>query len=144
MSFSFNVPSRVDNQLAETGVELNIVSNGIDFGTYTVRYLDAHNPRDELTIKRIRQKYAGQLRRKELTPFDEARIMFVEGMLLGWKGVKDGKNKEVPFSVEAAHAFFSLIETRWILTDLINRAGDVETFAPVIDDVEDVEAVEKN
>ena len=137
MSFTFAVPSRVDNKLAEdNGVELNITSNGIDFGTFTVAFIDLFNPRFELKMKRVRQKYSGQLRRKELTPVDELRITFVEGALLGWKGIKDAKGKEVPFSVEAAHAYFSLEETRWIMSELLQRAQDPATFARDEDDVD--------
>ncbi|MFZ4165312.1 hypothetical protein [Brevundimonas sp. NPDC058933] len=144
MSFNFSVPSRVDNQLAETGVDLNITSNGINFGTFKVCYIDPYNPRDELKLKRIKQKYAGQLRRKELTEWDEIRITLVEANLLGWSGVKDGKGKEVPFSVEAAHAYFSMEQTRWIMLELARRASDVETFAPETDELENAEAIEKN
>lgn len=138
----FSIPKRYDAELADAGVWFNIVDeNGNEYGEFKCRYLDEASPRTEVAYKRIRQKYAAQIRAKKLTDIEAVKVVFVEAVLMDWKGIKDEKGKEVPYEVATALDYFSLEETRWVLLQLGKLSGDVTNFAP---EIVDVEAVEKN
>lgn len=135
----FKTFKRYDAATAEEGVFFKIEDEiGNVYGEFKCRYLDPHSPKTELVMKRIRQKYAADIRSKKLSDMDAVRAVFVEGVLMDWKGVLDEKDKEVPFTVADAIEFFNLEDNRWLLNELSVLAGDVKNFQKeaVVEEVE--------
>lgn len=137
----FKTFKRYDEATAEEGVFFNIVDEiGNEYGEFKCRYLDPHSPKTELVLKRIRQKYAAEIRSKKMTDMDAVRAVFIEGVLMDWKGVLDENDKPVPFSIKLAIEFFNMEENRWLLEQLSALSGDVKNFQKEAD----IEEVEKN
>jgi hypothetical protein len=134
----FNIPKRYDADLAENGVWFNISDeNGNQYGEFKCRFMDTTSQRTELALKRIRTKYASEIRSKKMGDWDSIKVVMAEGVLIDWK-MKDDKGKDIPFSIEAALEYFSLEQTRWVLLELGKLADNVTNFAalPVIEDIE--------
>jgi hypothetical protein len=60
-----------------------------------------------------------------------------------WKGVTS-KGKPVPFTPEAARAFFAVEANRWMALALLTKANDVSNFLGDLSDEFDVEEITGN
>ena len=141
MTTKFKTFKRYDDETANDGVFFNITDElGNEYGEFKCRYLDPHSPQTEVVMKRIRKKYAADIRSKKLSDMDAVRAVFVEGVLADWKGVLDANDKPVPFSLPVAIEFFNLEDNRWLLNELSELAGDVKNFQAQAE----VEEVAKN
>lgn len=138
---TFKTFKRYDAATAEEGVFFKIDDEvGNEYGEFKCRYLDPHSPKTDVLMKRIRQKYAADIRSKKMSDMDAVRAVFVEGVLMDWKGVLDVNDKPVPFTLANAIAFFNLEDNRWLLNELSVLAGDVKNFQAQAA----IEEVEKN
>ena len=141
---TFAFPKRYDETVANDGVTFSITDeNGNYWGDFTCRHIDEYSQRGELAYKRIRAKYAAQIRSKKLSDYDAIKVVFVEAALCGWSGIKDAKGKEVAFDIATALDYFSQDETKWLLVHLSRLASDMTNYAPAEDGAE-VETPEGN
>ena len=142
MTIKFKRPARYDVSLADEGVWFALEDEaGNSWGEFKLRYLDPLSPRTEATYKRIRAKYAPQIKSKKMGDLEAAKVAFIEANLADWRGIEDEKGKAVEFSLENAMAYFDTEtdEGRWALVQLGNLAGDVTNFGAT-----PVEHTEKN
>lgn len=136
----FHIPQRYDMTLAEEGVWFSIYDeNNTHWGDFRLGYLDPSSPRTELVYKRIRAKYAAQIRSNKLADLEAIKVVFVEAILKDWRGIKDDKGKEVEFSIENALAYFSEEGTRYVLSRLGELSGDVTNFTALEQTVDEIE-----
>lgn len=71
------------------------------------RFLVAHagNSKFQRTMARLQKPFRRKLERNEMDPADQKRILIQalgEAILLGWDGVKDASENDVPFSRDMA------------------------------------------
>lgn len=90
---------KTDKKLeAEKGIELDYE----DFSFQILRASSA-NKKFMKSYSKITKKYEKQLDRGILGPEKNEKIMhrlYAESIVIGWKGIKDEKGKEIPFSSE--------------------------------------------
>ncbi len=138
----FKLPKRYDMTKAEEGVWFDIADdNGVEWGKFKCRLIDDTSQRSELAYKRIRMKYASDIKTKKLNEYDSIKVVFCEASLLDWAGIQDEKGKDIPFSLNDALEYFGMEETRWLLLQLSRLASDYTNFAA---DPTDAELPEKN
>ena len=131
--FNFHIPQPFDQQVADEGVDFEFFDkNKVHWGTFKCLYLDANSRKIKLAQDRIKQKYARELR---LGTEDNEAIgleLFLDAILVAWSEVKDGKGKEVPYSKEAAEAYFANPTVRaFVLPYLLEAVQDYRNFQKV-------------
>lgn len=133
----FYVPKLYDTTKAEEGEWFSIYDkDDVHYGDFKLKYLDAHSKSGELAFKRVRTKYASEIRTKKLNAYDSLKVVLVELHMVDWKlptDPSDPKAKPVPFSIENALEYFGMEETKWIAHELSTLASEPTNFkaAPV-------------
>lgn len=129
--FEFDFVERYDAELADEGREFEVhAENGSLMGKFTTALYSQENRRVKLTTERVRRKHMKDLR---LKPDDAdlneriAREIFIEAVLLGWSGITS-KGKEVPYSKEAALAYFSHEKGKFVFGKLLSESMDPLNF----------------
>lgn len=129
--FEFDFVERYDAELADEGREFEVFAeNGSLMGKFTTALYSQENRRVKLVTERVRRKHMKDLR---LKPDDAdlneriAREIFVEAVLLGWSGIT-AKGKEVPFSKDAALAYFSHDKGKFVFGKLLGESMDPLNF----------------
>ena len=129
--FEFDFVERYDAELADEGREFDVYAeNGSVMGKFTCALYSQENRRVKLVTERVRRKHMKDLR---LKPDDNelneriAREIFVEAVLLGWSGITSG-GEEVPFSKEAALAYFSHEKGKFVFGKLLAESMDPLSF----------------
>lgn len=137
MTSKFYVPKLYDTTKAEEGEWFSIYDNDdTHYGDFKLKFLDAHSKAGELSYKRVRTKYATEIRTKKLGAYDSLKVVLVELHMVDWKlptDPNDPKAKPVPFSIDNALEYFSMDETKWIAHRLSELASEPTNFkaAPV-------------
>ena len=142
---AFALPKRYDESIANEGVTFSITDENDNYwGDFTCKHLDEFSQRGELAYKRIRAKYAAQIRSKKLNDYDAIKVVFCEASLVNWSGIVDAKGKEVPFSLETALEYFGLDGTKWLLVHLSRLASDMTNYAAKVEEETASDTVEGN
>ena len=132
MTSKFYVPKLYDSTVAEDGQWFSIYDNDENlYGEFKLKYLDAHSKAGELAYKRVRAKYATEIRTKKLGAYDSLKVVLVELHMVDWKlptDPNDTKAKAIPFSVNDALEYFSMDETKWIAHKLSELASEPTNF----------------
>lgn len=128
--FNFHIPTRYDNATAEEGVWFEVVDeNEHSWGEFKCAMMDEDDRRIKLATDRLKQKFAKEIRTKTVDVKVIQRELFLAATLQDWRGVKDGKGKEVPFGAEAARAYFETpAVSRFVLPHLLDYAQDVRNY----------------
>lgn len=138
-AFNFDVPTRFDASVADEGVWFGIHDeNDNHWGDFKCAMFDGDSRRIKLLQDRLKKKYAKDIRTGKVDHDALAREVFLEAILQDWRGVKAG-GKDVPYSKEAAAAYFALPTTKYALTALLEYSQDVRNFQQA-----DKEEVAKN
>lgn len=130
--FNFDIVERYDDELAREGRDFDVYAeNGKKMGTFDCAYYSFENSKVKLTQERVRRAYAKDLRVKgnddPETNLKIVREVFIEAALLGWKDITAG-GKEVPFSKEAAKAYFALPAHSYVFNELLRECMDPMNF----------------
>jgi len=97
---------------------------------------DGDNPAIKKVQERVKIKNARAVRLKQITVDDLALEVFLEAILLDWKGVKKN-GVEVPYSKEVAKQYFSIPAVRKVVfVELLEFAADVRNYGAA--DKEDI------
>lgn len=132
MSTKFYVPKRYDDTVADEGQWFSVYdTDDTLYGEFKLKFLDAHKKEGELAYKRVRSKYATEIRTKKLGAYDSLKVVLVELHMVDWKlptNPDDAKAKPIPFSIENALEYFSMDETKWIAHQLSEYASDASNF----------------
>lgn len=128
----FFVPKPYDATKAEDGVWFSVYDKDDTlYGEFKLKYVDQHSKAGELAYKRVKAKYATQIRTKALSGYDSLKVVLCELHLLDWKlptDPNDTKAKPVPFSLADALEYFSMDDTKWIAYELSNYATEPTNF----------------
>lgn len=132
----FTLPNRVDKSLAQEGTFVPIYDElGNFWGEYKLVWMDVESQRGRKFFQAAQRKFGLDRRAASDAERDAAaRKMFVNTYLVDWKlPVEMTGGKPLPYSVEVADELFSDDGTQWLLARLLQIAGDITTFAAVID-----------
>jgi hypothetical protein len=141
MATSFKKRETVDPNHVE-GIDIEGTDEyGNVVGKFRVKYMNPYANATLLATKRIDHRF--QIKevddKNPDATFKAMRVRFVEMNLLGWSGVLDADDGEIPFSKEIAHEFFALEENRKVLMDLAIASKDATLFM-----ADEPEAIVKN
>jgi hypothetical protein len=130
--FSFHIPSRYDESMASEGSWFDVVDeHGNLWGNFKMVLFDSDNPAIKKAQERTKFKFAKEIRLNQITNDKLALEVFLEAVLIDWE-VKDAKGKLVPFSVEAARAYFSQPKVfKFVFPQLLEYAADVRNYSTV-------------
>lgn len=128
MTFNFSIPNRYSNDLADHGVWLDLAyEDGTEIGEFKLKFFDTSGgQRAQLLQKRIQAKYAASALKK-MKGDEFAKVLMLDEILIDWK-IKDAKGKDVPYSREAAEAYFAHENAQWVLDQLAAFASDVRNY----------------
>ncbi len=133
-----------DEELANDGAWLTAERGGKVHLEAQCRFVDSLTQSGELEYKRAKGTVAKTHKGgKPLDDFDNAIVGLAYVNMRDWKGVTS-KGKPVPFSPEAARAFFAIERNRWMALQLLLKTQDVANFIGDLSDEFDVEEVTKN
>ena len=84
----------------------------LDFGEFQIRILRASkkNKKYMLAMKKFHNKFERQMQKKILSDdkaHDILTQVYAESIVIDWKGVKDDKGKDMPYSQEACLKLFN-------------------------------------
>jgi hypothetical protein len=140
----FDTISTFDAELAEEGAWLDAKRGDKVYISARCRYVDGITQSGELEFKRARGRVAKTNKGgKPLDEFDYAIVGLAYVHMRDWKGVTL-KGEPVPFSPEAARAFFAVDANRWMALSLLTQVADVTNFRGDMNDEFDVEEVTGN
>lgn len=131
--FNFKRPDRFDAIRAEKGVDHTIIGqNGFNYGTFKTSLFDDNTKIYRLALERYFREYG---KNPEASSDTAGVYLFVMMFLHDWSGVLDADGNEVPFSKEAAYAYFSenALEDAWLYNELLTRSRDVDNYQAVGD-----------
>ncbi|WP_313040714.1 hypothetical protein [Sphingobium yanoikuyae] len=137
-NFGFDIPVRYDADVAVEGVWSPPVLDEHDqcWGEFKLVMYDGDNPAIKKVQERVKIKNARAVRLKQITVDDLALEVFLEAILLDWKGVKKN-GVEVPYSKEVAKQYFSIPAVRKVVfVELLEFAADVRNYGAA--DKEDI------
>ncbi len=134
--FKFKVPQRYDAATAQEGVFFEVVDEyDTSWGEFKCIYSDEDERRIKLASDRLKVKYAKEIRTGKVSTKVLQFEMFLDALLVDWRGVKDDKGKEIPFTKEAARAYFEIPEVaKFVLPHLYDYISDVRNFKLVVKD----------
>jgi hypothetical protein len=139
---NFKKRPTVDETHAQ-GIEIEGVDElGNVVGMFRIKYLNPFADSTLLAVNRVDKRFQIKNTVNDKNPastFKAIRVRFVELNLIGWSGLLDEDDKEIPFDRAVAHEFFEREENRQILLNLNTAASDATLFAE-----EDPEGVVKN
>lgn len=128
----FYVPKLYDTATAEEGEFFSIYDNDETFyGEFRLKYIDPHSRSHEAAMKRVRAKYAQEIRTKKLTGYDSLKVVLVELHMVDWRlptDPNDPKAEPVPFTIDNALEYFSMDETKWIAHKLSDLCSEPTNF----------------
>lgn len=115
-NFGFDIPTRYDADVALEGVWTPPVLDERDqhYGEFKLVMFDTDNPAIKKAQEKVRIKNEKAVRLKQVTSDDLALEVFLEAILIDWKGVTKG-GVEVPYSREAAKQYFSVSAIRKVV-----------------------------
>lgn len=129
-NFGFDIPTRYDAEVALEGVWTPPVLDEHDqqYGEFKLVMFDTDNPAIKKAQEKVRIKNEKAARLKQVTNDDLALEVFLEAILIDWKGVKKG-GVEVPFSKEVAKQYFSVPAIRKVVfPELLEFAVNVRNY----------------
>lgn len=137
-NFGFDIPTRYDADVALEGVWTPPVLDEHDqqWGEFKLVMFDTDNPAIKKAQEKVRIRNEKAVRLKQVTNDDLALEVFLDAILIDWKGVKKG-GVEVPYSKETAKQYFSVSAVRKVVfPELLAFAVDVRNYpTPDKDDV---------
>ncbi|EIZ79233.1 hypothetical protein WSK_2078 [Novosphingobium sp. Rr 2-17] len=142
--FEFDAPLPYDSTIADEGVGFTVVLSGREYGTFHCIYLDPLSKRTEALNKQFEARHAKAIRTGKLKGIAQGKLLFIENILKGWSDVKNLKGKDVPFSIEAATAYFSGPAGDHVYAELWKHFTASEHFVAEEFYAIDAEAAEKN
>lgn len=116
---------KTDIQAEREGVEFTISD---DCG-FTVRRFNASNPQVKAAFATHFKPFARQMQMGTMDPEKEQEInmkVFVNACLVGWRGVKDENDQEIPFSKDSAVALFKRLPD--LFETLTEYASNIENY----------------
>lgn len=126
---NFDIPTRFDEEQAREGVWFEVEDEHDQlWGEFKLAYLDGDAPDVKKLRTKLKAKYAKDIRLGKLDQDKVAMEIFLSYVLLDWRKVKAG-GKAVPFSKEAAEAYFEMPQVKsfaWPV--LLQYAGDVRWY----------------
>lgn len=142
----FTFPKRVDESLAEVGVDFYIKDElGQNWGNYKLKWMDRESARGKAVWIRAAKKYKAAIKAGSITAEELGRTLLIENFLIDWDlPTQMTGGKKVAFSVEVAKEFFGQPETFWLAEKLADLAEDITNFSVVIDAEGEAVEPEKN
>jgi len=129
MTFDFAIPERFNDDLAEQGVWFEIYAEkNQHFGDFKCIHANPESTKLKLAQERAQQRNQKGLRTGAFKNDDLVLEIFLDVVLVDWRGVKDSKGKDVPYSKAAAKAYFSTKGTKYALQNLMVYAADPTNF----------------
>lgn len=114
-------------------VDETSAKEGVDFlvgdASFRVLRFDPSNPKIKSELARHHKPYAHSIQRGTLPQAKEDEIyttVFVNSCLASWKGVKDEKGADIPFTKE--NAIKLLMSLPQLRSDLIAHASDFDNY----------------
>jgi len=87
------------------------------------------NSKFSRTAATITKPYQRQIQRGTIDPEKVTELMldiYLQSVILDWKGFKDAEGKEIPYSREVAREFFTQVPE--MFSELMELAGDLALF----------------
>lgn len=141
--FEFDASLPYDETIAGEGVAFDVTLSGRDYGAFHCVYLDPLSKRAENLDKQFEARHAKAIRTGKLKGLAKAKLFFVENILKGWSGVT-AKGKDVPFSVEAATAYFNAPAGDHVYAALWGQFTESKNFVGEEFYANDADEAEKN
>lgn len=127
--FDFVFPSRFDEAQANDGRWFAVVDeNDVQWGRFKCTLIDSTVPRYKIALERLQRKYGGKSAKAK--PGDDFTAeLFIEMSLVDWD-MKNSKGDVIPFSRQAAMAYFTNPRGAYALKQLLVDAENVANFQP--------------
>ncbi|GAA0766946.1 hypothetical protein [Brevundimonas olei] len=143
--FKFALPVVADQKAIQEGVFFDVTdSKGVHWAKFKLRHLNDKSREGIRTLLKVSMKFEKRSReagddalKKFDVDFDSSLHLLTDLLLTDWKDVKDADGNEVPFSKEAAKAYFAQSATNWMVPQLIELASNPANYETEID-VEEV------